>query len=143
VQFLSADKICILSRSPGDDGIRLISGGTIEIYIVMNFSHENGTCWNTTNDVTPTSSDDTTSFHLEVDFSHVPMSVLLTATSMFANFLVLLCIVGDKKLHRPANYYIFSLSVNELIISVIPVNGLLVYEIFQAWPLGLVVCKVS
>jgi 7 transmembrane receptor (rhodopsin family) len=97
----------------------------------------------TTSDITMTSSsEDLTSFSLIADLSRLPIPVTLSATAAGANLLVMICIVKDQKLHRPANYYIFSLSFIEGFIAVIPVNGLLAYYVFNGWPLGQFLCKV-
>ena len=70
------------------------------------------------------------------------MAILLSAVAVCSNLLVMICIARDKKLRRPANYYIFSMSLTDFIVGLVPVNGLLVMDAYKGWPLGIILCKV-
>lgn len=96
----------------------------------------------TSNRATNLSNEDDKSFAVTANFSRTPMVVMLTVSAVCSNLLVMICIVKDEKLHRPANYYVFSLSVIEGLTALIPVNCFLIFDIFNAWPLGQVLCKV-
>lgn len=76
------------------------------------------------------------------DFSRMPLGVVLSVTAVSSNLLVMICIIKDEKLHRPANYYIFSLSVIEGFVALIPFNGFVIFDIFDGWPFGKVLCQV-
>jgi hypothetical protein len=82
------------------------------------------------------------SIEITANFSRIPMIALLSVAAALANLLVMICIIRDKKLRRPANFYVFSLSVNELVIALIPINGLLVYNAYDGWPFGILLCQV-
>ena len=107
-------------------------------------SQSNETFLGFTDDNSSTSSNGTEAdgFASTTDYSNTPMAVILSVSAIFINALVLICIIREKKLRRPANYYIFSLAINEIVEALIPVNSLMVYQIFNGWPLGLVLCKV-
>jgi 7 transmembrane receptor (rhodopsin family) len=81
-------------------------------------------------------------YSLNANFSRTPMAVLLSAVAVCSNLLVMICIAKEKKLRRPANYYVFSMSLTECIVGLIPVNGLLVLDAYSGWPLGSLLCKV-
>jgi len=111
----------------------------------MNATTANGNDFNVTDDNLVTSSNESEAedFALTTNFANTPMAVMLSVSAIFINGLVILCIVREKKLRRPANFYMLSLSFNEIIEALIPVNGLMVYAMFgDGWPLGLVTCKV-
>ena len=70
------------------------------------------------------------------------MISMLVVVAVVANILVMVCIAKEKRLRRPANYYVFSLALNDFIIALVPITLLLFYDMFQRWPFGPIVCKV-
>jgi 7 transmembrane receptor (rhodopsin family) len=84
-----------------------------------------------------------TDYHLIPNFSNLTPYVLLSVSGTCANLLVIICIVRNKKLHRPANYYIASLCANNIAISLFSLNGTAIFNTFYGWPFGLGLCRVS
>lgn len=81
-------------------------------------------------------------FTLTANFKRVPMSVMLSTVAVFGNLLVIILIIKDKKLRRPSNYYILSLAANEVTVGLVSVNGMLIWDIYNGWPFGLLLCRV-
>ncbi len=67
---------------------------------------------------------------------------LLSLLTVLGNLMVMMSFYVDKKIRQPANYYIFSLAISDLLIGLEGFPLYTLYTVQRQWLLGWFVCDL-